>query len=71
MSVFDIVQQHGPWKLAGFVAALGVFLLLHLIRWPLALAARLLHAAQAGLDARITSAMTPETAERARRSADV
>ena len=71
MSVFDVMQQHGPWRLAGFAAALTVFLLLHLIRWPLALAARLLLAAQTGLDARITAATTPETAEHGRRTAHV
>ncbi len=71
MSVFDVMQQHGPWRLAGFAAALAVFLLLHLLRWPLALAARLLLAAQTGLDARITAAITPHTDERGRRTAHV
>lgn len=67
MSVFDVLHQHGPWRLAGFAAALTVFLLLHLIRWPLALAARLLLAAQTGLDARITTAITPDATEHAKR----
>ncbi|EHR48925.1 hypothetical protein SacmaDRAFT_0625 [Saccharomonospora marina XMU15] len=71
VTVFDIVQQHGPWRVAGFVAALALFLLLHLLRWPLALGARLLLAAQSGLDQRITNAVTPDTNERVRRTAHV
>lgn len=71
MSVFDVMQQHGPWRLAGFAAALTVFLLLHLLRFPFALAARVLLAAQTGLDARITAVITPETTEHGRRTAHV
>ncbi|EHY90014.1 hypothetical protein ACQPZU_01835 [Saccharomonospora azurea] len=71
MSVFDVLHQHGPWRLAGFALALTVFLLLHLLRWPLALAARLLLAAQTGLDHRLTNAITPETTEYVRRTAHV
>ncbi len=71
MSVFDVLHQHGPWRLAGFALALTVFLLLHLLRFPFALAARLLLAAQVGLDARITVAITPQTSEHARRTAHV
>ena len=68
MSVFDVMHHHGPWRLAGFAAALAVFLLLHLIRWPVALVARLLLAAQTGLDQRLTNAISPDNAEHVRRT---
>lgn len=63
MSTFDIVSEHGPWRLAGFVVAVAVFLLLHVARWPFVLIARVLWAAQVGLDHRITAAITTNTSE--------
>jgi len=62
VSTFDIVQQHGPWRLAAFLAAVALFLVLHLIRLPFVWIERGLAAVQRGLDARITTAMTPPTA---------
>jgi hypothetical protein len=55
VSVFEIAKEHGSWRLAGFALAVLLFCLLALLRWPLLLAARLLLAVQAGLDARITA----------------
>lgn len=63
MSTFDIVQQHGPWRLAAFLVAVAVFLLLHLARQPFRWIERGLHAIQRGLDARITTALSPPTTE--------
>lgn len=64
MSTFDIVAQHGPWRLAAFLTAVAVFLLLHLARWPFQLIEKALLAIQRGVDARITTALSPPTAAR-------
>lgn len=61
MSTFDVLEQHGPWRLAAFLAAVAVFLLLQLARWPFRLIERALLAAQRGLDARIATALSPPT----------
>lgn len=62
MSTFDIVAQHGAWRLAAFLGCVAVFLLLHLARWPFRLIERALLALQRGLDARITTALSPPSA---------
>lgn len=62
MSTFDVLAQHGPWRLAAFLGCVALFLLLHLARWPFRLIERALPALQRGLDARITSALTPPAA---------
>ncbi|WP_236793248.1 hypothetical protein [Amycolatopsis sp. GM8] len=41
MSIFEVLERRGTWVLVKF-AALGVFLLLHLVRIPLVLLARVL-----------------------------
>lgn len=61
VSTFDVLDQHGAWRLTGFVVAVAVFLLLQLIRLPFRLIEAGLLAAQRGLDARITQSMTPPT----------
>lgn len=64
MSTFDVLEQHGIWRLAGFLVAVAVFLLLHLLRLPFRLIEHTLLALQKGLDARITTALTPPTTAR-------
>ncbi|MPY82595.1 MAG: hypothetical protein GEV00_04595 [Actinophytocola sp.] len=61
MSTFDVLDQHGPWRLAAFLGCVALFLALHAIRQPFRLIERGLHALQSGLDARITSALSPPT----------
>ncbi|GAA5128888.1 hypothetical protein [Haloechinothrix salitolerans] len=62
MSTFDVLEHHGAWRLAAFLGCVAVFLLLHLARWPFRLIERALLAVQRGLDARITTALTPPAA---------
>lgn len=60
MSVFEVVDQHGAWKVAAFVAALAAFLLLQALRSPFVVVARGLWLLQHGLNARIAAAaITP------------
>lgn len=61
VSAFDVLDQHGAWRLIGFLVAVAVFLLLHLIRAPFVAIERALCAAQRGLDARITQCLSPPT----------
>jgi hypothetical protein len=42
MSIFDVLSRYGTAALLRFTAAVALFLLLHLIRIPLVLAARVL-----------------------------
>lgn len=42
MSTFDVLQRHGTAALLRFAAAVALFLVLHLIRIPLVLLARVL-----------------------------
>ncbi|GAA1986475.1 hypothetical protein [Amycolatopsis minnesotensis] len=55
MSVFEVAERHGPWRLAGFACAVLLFLALGLLRWPFLLVARILRGLQVGLDQRITA----------------
>lgn len=64
MSTFDILDQHGPWRLAAFLGCVAVFLLLQAARWPFRLIEKALLAIQRGLDARITTTFTPPTTTR-------
>lgn len=50
MSTFDVLARYGTAALLRFVAAVLVFLLLHLARIPLVLAARVLEVAMRRLD---------------------
>lgn len=69
MTVFDVLDQYGVWKLAAFVFALATFLLLHLLRLPFVAVARGLWLVQSGLDRRITTAAAVGGSE-GRKSAD-
>ena len=51
MSMFDVLQQHGTAALVRHLGAVAVFLLLHLIRIPLVVVARVLEIAMRRLDA--------------------
>lgn len=42
MSIFEVLERRGTWVLLKFTGAVVVFLLLHLIRIPLVLLARML-----------------------------
>ncbi|MGW4400677.1 hypothetical protein ACWEHA_35750 [Amycolatopsis nivea] len=55
MSVFDVLEQHGPWRLFAFAASVLLFLALGLLRTPFVAVAWLLRALQTGLDRRITT----------------
>ena len=61
MSTFDVLDQHGPWRLAAFLGCVALFLLLHAIRQPFRLIEKALHSLQRGLDARITAALSQPT----------
>jgi hypothetical protein len=50
VSAFDVLDRYGAGRLARFVGALVVFLLLHLARWPLMLAVRVVEAAMRRVD---------------------
>ncbi|GAB3380772.1 hypothetical protein [Amycolatopsis echigonensis] len=64
MSVFDVLEQHGPWRLAAFAVSVLLFLALGLLRTPFVAVAWLLRGLQTGLDKRITTCfagpLTPE-----------
>ncbi|CAM4024829.1 hypothetical protein KIPE111705_36925 [Kibdelosporangium persicum] len=55
MSATEVLEEFGTWALAKFVAALLVFLLLHLARWPLLAVARVLEAGMSGIDRLIST----------------
>lgn len=61
MSVADILDTYGPWRLAAFLLAVAIYLALHLTRFPFVLVAKILAAAQRGLDQRITTSITRPT----------
>lgn len=61
MSASDVLAQFGTRRLAAFVAALTLFLALHLARMPLLLAARLLEACMARVDHWVTASVTVPT----------
>lgn len=53
MTLTDIARRFGTWTLAGFAICLVTWLILAALRAPFVLVARLLGAAQGGIDARI------------------
>lgn len=59
MSAFEVLDRYGPGVLAKFVAALTVFLVLHLLRWPLQLAVRVVEVAMRRVDAYATAQTDP------------
>lgn len=62
MSTFDVLQRHGTAALLRFAAAVALFLVLHLIRIPLVLLARVLEVGMRRADGFATrQATTPKT----------
>ena len=59
MSAFEVLDRYGARVLARFVAALMLFLALHLLRWPLLIAVRVLDAAMRRVDAYATRQASP------------
>ncbi|RBM12126.1 hypothetical protein DI005_33240 [Prauserella sp. PE36] len=60
MSTFDVLRQYGTAALLRFAGAVVLFLVLHLVRIPLVLAARVLEVAMRRLDGFATrQASTP------------
>ncbi|PXY17886.1 hypothetical protein BAY59_35455 [Prauserella coralliicola] len=60
MSTFDVLRRYGTGALLRFAGAVVLFLLLHLVRIPLVLAARVLEVAMRRLDGFATrQASTP------------
>jgi hypothetical protein len=59
VTAFDALDRDGAGPLARFVAALAVFLLLHLLRWPLTVAVRVLEVAMRRVDAYVTGTANP------------
>lgn len=51
MSVFEVLQRFGTAALLRFTGAVAVFLLLHLLRIPLVLVARVLEVSMRRIDA--------------------
>ncbi len=74
MTLADIARRYGTWSLAGFAICLVTWLILAALRCPFVLVARLLSAAQVGIDARIadrlaahhdaTATVTPASSSR-------
>ena len=62
MTLADIAQQYGLWRLAGFAVCLVTWLLLAALRAPFVLVVRLLGAAQQGIDARMTDRLAASAA---------
>ncbi|MEU0464998.1 hypothetical protein ABZ215_13425 [Amycolatopsis sp. NPDC006131] len=50
MSLFDVLQTKGTWALIKVVAALNLFLLLHLLRLPFVVVARVIEFAARRVD---------------------
>lgn len=59
MTAFDVLDTYGAATLARFVGAVALFLLLHLIRWPLTVAVRVLTVAMRRVDAYATGQAHP------------
>ena len=60
MSTFDVLRRYGTGALLRFAAAVAVFLVLHLVRIPFVLAARVLEVGMRRADAFATrQASTP------------
>ncbi len=59
MSAFEVLQRYGTWALLRFVLALLVFVVLHLVRLPLLLAARLLEVCMRRVDGLVVSGLPP------------
>ncbi|WP_328613267.1 hypothetical protein OHS18_30975 [Amycolatopsis sp. NBC_00355] len=59
MSVSDVLDHYGPWRLSAFVLAVGLFLALHLARQPLVGLAWLLNAAMRAIDHQLSTRITP------------
>ena len=58
MSATEVLEQFGTRRLVAFVAALALFLALHLARMPLLLTARLLEACMARVDSWVTASVS-------------
>ena len=61
MTVAEIVDRYGPWRIAALAVCLLTWLLLAALRTPFVVVARLLAAAQRGIDERITDRITTAT----------
>lgn len=61
MTVAEIVDRYGPWRIAALAVCLLTWLLLAALRTPFVVVARLLAAAQCGIDERITDRITTAT----------
>lgn len=59
MTAFDVLDRYGAGPLTRLVAALAVFLLLYLMRWPLTVAVRVLEVAMRRVDAYATRQANP------------
>lgn len=58
MTLADIARRYGTWTLTGFAICLVTWLLLAALRAPFVLVARLLAAAQSGIDDRLADRLT-------------
>jgi hypothetical protein len=59
MSAFEVLQRYGTWALVRFVLALLVFVVLHLVRLPLLVAARVLEVCMRRVDGLVVSGLPP------------
>jgi cytochrome c-type biogenesis protein CcmH/NrfG len=59
VTAFDVLDRYGAGPLTRLVVALAVFLLLHLVRWPLTVAVRVLEVAMRRVDAYATRQANP------------
>ncbi len=58
MTVAEIVDRYGPWRIAALAVCLLTWLLLAALRTPFVVVARLLAAAQRGIDERVTDRLS-------------
>jgi hypothetical protein len=58
MSASDVLARFGTWALVKFVAALLVFVVLHLVRMPVLLLAVVLNGAMSRVDGAVTAAVS-------------
>lgn len=62
MSANDVLDRYGTAALLRFVGAVVLFTLLHLLRWPFVLLARLLEIGMGRIDAYLTGTTTTRPA---------
>lgn len=61
MSASQVLERFGTFALVRFVLALLVFVLLHLVRWPVLLVVAVLEGAMSRVDQAVTAAVSRDS----------